>query len=196
MSEKAEEEWEDRIFIARTSRVGLCVLTREDVPMIWRLMMNHEVNRFLNTRWNLRHIENEYEWYDELIKKTDERRGFGMILSGEKNVSGFIFLSNLDFRNRVAYLGALLAERHWKKGIMTEAVDLMKKYCFEELNLRKIVSNALEPNRGSVRVLEKTGFKNVGRLKAQTYVPGYGFVDELMFELFNETVENQSELRK
>lgn len=55
--------------------------------------------------------------------------------------------------------GFWLARKHWKKGIMTEAVEPVIDYAFNELGFSELIfSNALG-NIGSRRVKEKTGAK-------------------------------------
>lgn len=55
--------------------------------------------------------------------------------------------------------GFWLARKHWKKGIMTEAVEPVMNYAFNELDFSELIfSNALG-NIGSRRVKEKTGAK-------------------------------------
>lgn len=72
---------------------------------------------------------------------------------------------------------------------MTEAVSLVVKYSFQMINLRKLFTHVLVPNVASKKILEKNGFKECGRLSKQSYVYDYGYVDEVLYELFNE---NQS----
>ncbi|WP_367883519.1 GNAT family N-acetyltransferase [Thermococcus peptonophilus] len=52
--------------------------------------------------------------------------------------------------------------------------------------MRKVYARVYEPNIASIRVLEKNGFELVGRMKKHSHIPGYGFVDELIFEKFRE----------
>ena len=58
--------------------------------------------------------------------------------------------------------GFWLARKHWKKGIMTEAVEPVMDYAFNDLGFSELIfSNALG-NIGSRRVKEKTGAKLLG----------------------------------
>lgn len=181
----------ERAFIARTGKVGLSILNREDVPALWKMLTDIDVNRFLNARWRIHYLENEFEWYDSLRKNSDSERAFGICLDGTDEIIGAVFLVDLHFKNRNSFIGYFLSKKYWGKGITTEAVKLLIKYAFNELNLRKLYTSVFEPNEGSHRILEKLGFQKAGRYHSHIYIPGKGFVDELMYELFNDDVKEE-----
>jgi RimJ/RimL family protein N-acetyltransferase len=52
--------------------------------------------------------------------------------------------------------------------------------------MRKLVSAVFEPNTASMKVLIKNGFKECGRYHKHSFVRGHGFVDDVLFEKFNE----------
>lgn len=62
-------------------------------------------------------------------------------------------------------LGYAISEKHWGKGIMTEAVKAVIKYGFENLKLDLISAYTYPFNTRSKKVLEKNGFKYEGTLK-------------------------------
>ncbi len=182
----SDEKWPDRVLVCSSEKVGLCILSRDDVPTIWKTISDPDVNRFLNARWRLHYLENEYKWYESLTSRSESERAFGILVPGDTNVAGVIYLIDLDFKNRSSLIGCIVGKKHWRKGIASEATELIKKYAFEEMNLRKLYALVFEPNVASIRVLEKTGFRNVGKYHSHVFVPGKGFVDELMFEAFNQ----------
>lgn len=178
----------ERAFVIKSERIGLSVLNRDDIPEIWKIMSDSDVNRYLNARWRVHYLENEYEWYDSLTQKSESERVFGIVETGNSKIIGAVFLNNINYKNGNSQIGFFLDKVHWRKGIMTDAIELLKKYSFIELNMRKLYTSAFEPNEGSRRVLEKTGFQNVGRYKSHVFIPNKGFVDELIYEVFNENL--------
>jgi [ribosomal protein S5]-alanine N-acetyltransferase len=56
-------------------------------------------------------------------------------------------------------LGYRLCLKHWGYGYATEAAAAVLRYGFVDLKLAKIIAFAVPQNRGSLRVLEKLGFK-------------------------------------
>lgn len=75
-------------------------------------------------------------------------------------------------------LGYLFMPEVWGKGVATESVQAIVDY-YQELihsNMpveipREVQATAHEKNIGSRRVLEKTGFKEVGRFEGQANLP-------------------------
>lgn len=55
-----------------------------------------------------------------------------------------------------------LAQTHWGRGLMTEAVQAVSRWAFEAFpELREIVTSVAEANHGSARVLDKCGYVQV-----------------------------------
>ena len=57
-----------------------------------------------------------------------------------------------------AELGYWLGQRHWGRGIMTEAIRQTVAYCWRELTVTRLYAEVFSTNIGSRRVLEKCGF--------------------------------------
>lgn len=73
-----------------------------------------------------------------------------------------------------ARLGYLLAPEWWNRGIATEAVQLISRFGFEQLELRQIEACCGEANLASRRVLEKCGYSEQGSV-------GAAFVTQLKY---------------
>ena len=61
-----------------------------------------------------------------------------------------------------AYLGYMLGAEFTSRGYMTEAVELILKYAFRELNLHRIEANVQPTNAPSIAVLRRNGFSKEG----------------------------------
>lgn len=79
----------------------------------------------------------------------------------ENQVAGTIGLHKIK-RGHKAELGYWLGREFWGGGIMTDAVKSVAKFGFRNLKLRRIYAGVFLSNKGSVRVLEKNGFKLEG----------------------------------
>ena len=61
-------------------------------------------------------------------------------------------------------MGIGIGEREfWGKGYGTDAMDLILRYAFVELNLRRVSLNVFEFNQRALRSYEKAGFQLEGR---------------------------------
>jgi [ribosomal protein S5]-alanine N-acetyltransferase len=96
----------------------------------------------------------------------DRRHAFGIFLDSE--LVGRIALSQIFrgiFQN--GYLGYSIAERWNGQGLATEAVGLTLDFAFGDLDLHRVQAAVMPRNKGSIRVLEKNGFREEG------YAVGY-----------------------
>jgi len=84
-----------------------------------------------------------------------------------------------------AELGYWLAPALWGKGLMTEAAHHVLVFAFGELGLHKITVGCLEQNIGSRRVIEKLGFRHIGRHEDDVWRDG-AWLAHLRYELTAE----------
>ena len=64
-----------------------------------------------------------------------------------------------DVYKMSAEIGYWIGEPYWRMGITTRAVRLITEYGFNNLGLTRIYTGVFDFNKGSQKVLEKTGFK-------------------------------------
>lgn len=69
-------------------------------------------------------------------------------------------------------LGYWLAPRLAGQGLMSEAALAVTAWCFETLGLHKVTVGCIEDNLASKRVIEKLGFRFVGRSEEHAYRDG------------------------
>jgi len=107
-------------------------------------------------------------WIGKQVKlqrqKNPENMVFAIEINGE--TVGSIGLHKIK-RGHKAELGYWLGREFWGGGIMTEAVKSMVNFGFKNLKLRRIYAGVFLFNKGSVRVLEKNGFKLEGISKKE-----------------------------
>ncbi len=88
--------------------------------------------------------------------------------------------------HETAYSGEIdywIAEHHWSKGIASEATSKMTDYVFAETEIVRISALVNSPNKASMKVLEKCGY----RLEAIRQKTGFKhgiFLDEYAFVKF------------
>ncbi len=97
---------------------------------------------------------------------------------------GYIQLHEIAWIHRRAEIGILIGEsQYWGQGIGRDAVQLILKYAFEELNLRKLKAVVEHKNIGSRRVFESVGFSLEATLKAEDYFDGE-YVNACIYTIF------------
>jgi RimJ/RimL family protein N-acetyltransferase len=85
-------------------------------------------------------------------------------------VIGCIGLEGIEFQVRAwrvdrAELGYWLAPAHARQGLMTEAAHAVVRFGFETIGLHKVTVGCFAQNIASRRVIEKLGFRFIGRLE-------------------------------
>ena len=86
---------------------------------------------------------------------------------------GAITLDNISRGpSQSATLGYWIAERHARKGYMTEAIGGVVHYAFRALDLSRIQAACLPENAASRGLLEKCGFKYEGVAQAYLQING------------------------
>ena len=81
----------------------------------------------------------------------------------DKKIVGAINLSQIflgPFRS--AYLGYYIGAAHARQGHMTEGLQLMLKYAFEQLKLHRLEANVQPHNTSSIALIKRAGFVHEG----------------------------------
>ena len=97
-------------------------------------------------------------FFINLTKKENPQMSFAIEFDGE--FCGMVgLMAQLDIYRKTAEIGYWLGEPFWNKGIATTAVAMVTEYGFKELDLVRIHTGIFEYNIGSMKVLEKNGYK-------------------------------------
>ncbi len=145
----------------KAESVRLRPLTPKDAPCLARLADNKRI-------WdNLRdYFPNPYSLDDAkaFIQMTQqEQPQRTLAIEAEGALVGVIgVIMGTDIQRLSAEIGYWLGEPHWGRGIATEAVRQMTDYAFGELGLVRVFAMVYPYNKGSQRVLEKSGYQLEG----------------------------------
>lgn len=105
-------------------------------------------------------------WFKKAIpeykKKNPAAVHLAIDIDGE--VVGCVGLTNIVPGHK-AEIGYWLAPRLWGQGIVSEAVGRVVEFAFKKMKLHRIYAYVFLPNRASMRILEKNGFRREGMLR-------------------------------
>ncbi len=91
---------------------------------------------------------------------------FGIRTLADDRLVGFTDLEGVMFPHGDAFVGIGLGQREfWGKGYGTDAMQVILRYAFQELNLRRVSLNTFEYNPRAIRSYEKAGFTHEGRMR-------------------------------
>lgn len=150
-----------------TQRLLLRPLEEKDVEDLWPTVSDPAFPKLMS--WAAHRDRSEtLEW---ILRQAEGRARqqmitWGIVLDGK--VVGCIGLSDIEWgfaawRVDRAELGYWLAPGLWGQGIMTEAARGVIAFGFDDLGLHKIKVAHLDGNPASQKVIEKLGFRFVGR---------------------------------
>lgn len=164
-----------------TERLDLKQMTAADAEDFFVLRSNKHIMKYIE-----RPIAEEVEECRELIRIMDEgikennMINWGIYFKGEQQLIGTIGFYRLKPEHFRAEVGYLLHTDHWKKGIMTEALNAIVKYGFEQLKFHSLEADLNPDNLASESLLRKCGFVKEGLLK-ESYYYGGKFTDTLIY---------------
>lgn len=127
----------------------------------------------------------EREWIARLYTDATHAAFVIALRAGDEPI-GFCGLHDIHPANRSAWLGLLIGSPdHRGRGYGTEAIALLVRYGFEELNLNRIALGVMSTNAPAIRVYEKVGFRREGCFR-QAYFRNGRWVDELRYAILRE----------
>ena len=128
----------------------------------------------------------EVEWLAGQCKSESDL-SLAIVLKETDRHIGNVGLHQIDFANRKAEFGILIGEPDvWDQGYGTEATRLMLSHGFDQLGLHRIMLRVFPFNDRAMRVYEKLGFREEGRLRESFYRNGAFHDTVLMSILENE----------
>ena len=132
--------------------------------------------------------ENAHFWFKMAEEGFAKKDAYIFAIREKENLKliGAIGL-HLDLTNRKAEIGYWLGKSFWNKGYVSEALQRILQFGFEELHLNKIYASHFPHNPTSGKVLQKNGFEFEGILKQEVLKNGQ-FLDLHRYAIFQENL--------
>ncbi|MBQ8160661.1 MAG: GNAT family N-acetyltransferase [Clostridia bacterium] len=109
----------------------------------------------------------------------------GIELKQEKKIIGTIGFMTFQPDAMCAEVGYSLSKEYWNRGIMTEALERMLKFGFEDLQLHRIEAMHEVRNPASGRVMQKCRMTLEGTMRQKLYNKGE-WVDVNLYSILQE----------
>lgn len=140
-----------------TKRLTLRPPLEVDAEALYRHFQNQNVTRNLGRPPHPYTLEHAVEFVEKFAERTDHCT---FTIHRERLIGGI----GVDSREgeEIPSLGYWLAEPWWGKGYISEAARAVIAYAFRRFDCDRIAADAIDDNPGSLRVLEKLGFRVVG----------------------------------
>ncbi len=171
----------------RTERLLLREFAAED----WRAVYAYQNDlRYLEFyEWEHRTEQDARAFVQMLIEQQREipRTKFqlAIALPAANRVIGNVGIRKRSVKTHQADMGYELDPKMWGSGYATEAAEALLQFGFAELRLHRIWAEALAANENSIRVLEKLGMRQEGRLREKEFFKGR-FWDTVIYGILAE----------
>jgi len=105
------------------------------------------------------------KFIEKELMKDDPRNLFFIVRTlKDDHIIGEVGLDGISYTRGDSYAGIGIGERnYWGKGYGTDAMNILLRYAFTELNLQRVSLTVFEYNQRAIRSYEKCGFKPEGR---------------------------------
>jgi ribosomal-protein-alanine N-acetyltransferase len=156
-----------------TERLRLRKFHKDDAAAIYDYASNEQVTKYV--LWETHQsIKDSEAFLAFALNKYDERDVSPWAIELKRNER---MIGTVDFvwwkpKDKTAELGYVLSEPYWGQGIMTEAVNALVEFGFNNMELERIQAKCIAENLSSARVMEKAGLIYEGTHRRAIYVKG------------------------
>ena len=146
-----------------TQRLRLRLFEARDVDGLHACFGNSEAMRY----WNFPACQSKAEtarWVEILARATSPHsyQAWAVAEKRGNRCIGMVNYHHREAHNRRLEIGYILAPSHQRQGLMTEALQALVAYCFDELRTHRIEAMISPDNHASTRLVERLGFQREG----------------------------------
>ncbi|CEP81221.1 GNAT family protein [Paraclostridium sordellii] len=159
-----------------TNRIRLRKINQNDLEQLFSFLSNDNVTRYMiiDKIQDIRVVEKMINFMIDGYKN-NRPTPWAISLKENDEMIGICGFSKFDIQNRKAEVGYILSDKHWRKGIATEALKVVVDFAFNYMNLNKIEARCISKNLASENVMLKVNMKldailREEKLHKQSYV--------------------------
>lgn len=169
-----------------TNRLNLRRLSSKDVSEILALRSNPEIMKFI-PRPLITTQEEALEFISAMDTNVNNNSVINWAITTKENdqLIGMIGYYRMKPENYRAEVGYILSAEYHGQGIMTEALQRVVQFGFEEMGLNSIEAVIDPENYGSEKVVLKNNFVKEGHFKEQAFFEGK-FLDSVFYSLLKK----------
>lgn len=149
--------------------VRLSALDPEEIGKAFaRWKLNSEYARLLNsTPFRMESAKSAAQWMAKEIEEMSPASYYFSIRTlADDKLIGDIGLDVVNWPGRDAFVGLGIGEtEYWNKGYGTDVMNVLLRFAFTEINLRRVTLTVFEYNPRAIRSYEKAGFRYEGHLR-------------------------------
>lgn len=167
-----------------TKRLRLRQFEPRDVEGLHACFGDEEAMRF----WNFPACKTEAEsarWLRILEKNTSPYAylAWAVVDKRSDRCIGMVNYHHREAQNRRLEIGYILAPAQQGRGLMTEAMQALLAYCFEELSVRRVQALIHPDNAASIALATRLGFRCEGGPLRDYWRVGDGYMSVMLYAL-------------
>jgi RimJ/RimL family protein N-acetyltransferase len=162
----------------------------------WRILDAEALVRHANNLEVARHLRDKFPhpytradanaFLRHAVPAAPSERPTNLAIEVDGEAAGGIgFVRGADVERFSAEIGYWLGEHYWRRGIVTEALELVSEHAFRQFNVLRLFALPFADNIGSTRVLEKAGYVREGVLRLSSVKYGKAR-DQYMYSRINQ----------
>ncbi len=167
-------------------KVCLRAYKEEDIQKVTSFVNDKEIKKFYDTDVSFPiTLWEEETWVKSQKGNKNGEYNFAIEDIKTKKYIGGCNIQNVNWLTRVALVGIMIGDKDYLgKGYGTDAMKVLMKFIFQDMNIRKIRLSTFSFNVRAQKSYEKCGFKVEGILKDEVFKDGK-YYDEIVMSSFN-----------
>lgn len=155
--------WEGEIVKLRGIEPG-------DAPFFYEWNKATQTQLHLDQIWFPSSLFRQEQWVEkQAVKSIEDDSYFFVICNAAGEKVGMIHTNDCDKKNGHFAYAVAIVEAHRNKGYAQAAIKKVLDYYFNELRYHKVTVGVYAFNQASIRLHEKLGFQEEGRLRAMVF---------------------------
>lgn len=160
----------EKLPVIESSRVRLRHIENSDIDSLYDIFSDAEAMRFFGSLPFAERAD-AVNYLADINENFNKKTLFqwGIALKSNNRIIGTSTIFHADEKHRRAEIGYALNREFWGKGYVTEALNSLFRFAFEELKLHRIEADVDPRNAASIKILEKFGFQKEGYLRERWF---------------------------
>jgi len=167
-----------------TERLLLRPIHKSDAESVFRYRSDAITNKFQG--WIPKAIDDVVSFIDNRVSPTININGtwfqFVVIKKDDGALIGDVGLHFFDPDNKQVEIGCTIDKNYQKHGYASEALAEIFQYLFKALEKHRIIASIDPRNEGSIRLVEKIGFRKEAHFKKSIFQDGE-WLDDLVYAI-------------
>ncbi|MEA3334681.1 MAG: GNAT family protein [Chloroflexota bacterium] len=147
-------------------QVRLTALSEEDLPLLWHWYQDAGFLRLLNATPAQPRSKKQLRSWIENSSASDRDMTLAIRTLDDDRLLGYVELDGILWNQGVASLSIAIGNRDaWGRGYGREALALILRFAFQELNLHRIGITVFSYNQRAIALYESLGFQKEGAMR-------------------------------